>query len=302
MAADDRIERGLSAGLHAWLDPAALPHPHWDGSPAQQAVASADLPAARPRRRPAWTIVLVAAALVLLALVALWAGGRLEQHPPIVPPRNGLVANPTAISPTPSATPAPSAASDRASSSPDQSGDGSAAPCLTQWSHDGAISPAGLVDGIRVDVFSGEGELVLAFGHTIDSVQRISIAPTQPLFVTPAGNHVHVAGSAFYQLTLRGLTRPTPVDLDMVQGVHEPPYLPTVSAPIAEMRRIRTPRVSRPVDGPKGDSTETWIIGLDEPECLVVRTVRTAVDLHDEPGDNTVVIAFDPPPLPVPSG
>ena len=50
MAADDRLERAMSDRLHAWLDPAAGPHPRWDSSPAALAVAT-EAPGRLPFRR-----------------------------------------------------------------------------------------------------------------------------------------------------------------------------------------------------------------------------------------------------------
>ena len=122
------------------------------------------------------------------------------------------------------------------------------------------------MDGIRTTEFDGsEGRLVMAFLHPFDAVARISIAPTAPPFVTDHGKTVRVAGSAFYRLTLQGLTRQTGSPTDMVAGAVVPHFTPTVALPIAEMRRIRTPRERLAVDGPGRDSTEVWIIGLEQP-------------------------------------
>ena len=192
---------------------------------------------------------------------------------------------------TPSTRPAPSDDAGRASPAPATS----PPACVTEWSHRGTVSPKGLMDGIRTTEFDGsEGRLVMAFLHPFDAVARISIAPTAPPFVTDHGKTVRVAGSAFYRLTLQGLTRQTGSPTDMVAGAVVPHFTPTVALPIAEMRRIRTPRERLAVDGPGRDSTEVWIIGLEQPSCLRIGTYANPGLSEGGTGDNVVTVAFEP--------
>ena len=219
-------------------------------------------------------------------------GGRTEVHPPSFTPDGGLVTLPSAAATTtPSTRPASS----------DDASLGSPAPvasppaCVAEWSHRGTVSPKGLMDGIRTTEFDGsEGRLVMAFLHPFDAVARISIAPTAPPFVTDHGKTVRVAGSAFYRLTLQGLTRQSGSPTDMVAGAVVPHFTPTVALPIAEMRRIRTPRERLAVDGPGRDSTEAWIIGLEQPSCLRIGTYSNPGLSEGGTGDNVVTVAFEP--------
>ena len=71
MAADDRLERAMSDRLHAWLDPAAGPHPRWDSSPAALAVA-ADGAGRLPTRRVPRLGLLLAAAIALACWLPGW--------------------------------------------------------------------------------------------------------------------------------------------------------------------------------------------------------------------------------------
>jgi hypothetical protein len=71
-----------------------------------------------------------------------------------------------------------------------------------------------------------------------------------------------------------------------------------VEAPITEMRRIHTPVYSTALKAPpKTGSTEVWIIGLDYAPCVRVRTVHEDGGGlgSSEPGDNTILVAFDRP-------
>jgi hypothetical protein len=296
MAADERLERHLSSALHAWLDPAAGPHPSWLDSPVSLAVAAGRADRPGTRRVPRTALLLAAAIAIGIAIVGFaLVGGRLQAPPPTIGPDRGVVVRPST---EPGTTPAPTSAP-----SPDAGRPAAAPPtatCLTEWSHRGTVSPVGLVDGIRTVEFEGsEGSLLLAFMHPIDSVARIAIGPAQPPFVTDHGRTVEVAGSAFYRLTLRGLTRPTTDSPpDMVAGEAVRPFTRTVEPPIAEARRIRTPREALPVDGPKGDSTEVWIIGVDRPSCLRVETGVDTTYVARSDGDNVVIVHFDPRPTP----
>ena len=117
MAADDRLERAMSDRLHAWLDPAAGPHPRWDSSPAALAVAT-EAPGRLPFRRvPRLGLLLAAAiALALLAAGLALVGGRTEVHPPSFTPDGGLVTLPSAAAP--STRPVPSDNAGRPSPAP----------------------------------------------------------------------------------------------------------------------------------------------------------------------------------------
>ncbi len=64
MAADERFERRLEAGLHRLLDQAAGPHPTWADSPARR---SAERQQERPRRSSRPLLLMAAALLVGLA-------------------------------------------------------------------------------------------------------------------------------------------------------------------------------------------------------------------------------------------
>ena len=152
------------------------------------------------------------------------------------------------------------------------------------------------MDGIRTMEFDGsEGRLVMAFLHPFDAVGRISIAPTAPPFVTESRQDGPGCGFRVLRLTLQGLTRQTGSPTDMVAGAVVPHFTPTVALPIAEMRRIRTPRERLAVDGPGRDSTEVWIIGLEQPSCLRIGDVMSDPGLSEGgTGDNVVTVAFEP--------
>ena len=146
---------------------------------------------------------------------------------------------------------------------------------------------------------------MFVFGHPLDTVKRIQIEPAEPPFRTSTGTRVNVAGSAFFRLTIEGLTRPTPVNDRMVADKHTPPYFPTVGLPVEEMRRLRKPINASPNAGPGRNSTEVWVIGVTGPSCIRVRTARQSYT--DEPGDNALVVDFDhykmlvPEPILLPS-
>jgi hypothetical protein len=304
MAADPRFEAIVADGLQAYLGPVRGPHPVWAGSPAQLRIAepaasSAAAPARRRRalsaRGRSFAAVLLAAALVLVVagISLLAGGGRPQVHP--------IIASPASSErPTPSGSPG-ALASPAALSEPSAGPTPTASPCLTSWSHAGTISPAGLVDGIRTVAFDGyDGRLAMVFGHSLDSVQQISIAPTRPPFKDSAGHRITVAGQTFFQLALKGLTGPTALDVapeEMVQGVKpSSPFVSTVAAPITELLRVEKPVARTPVVGPKSHSTEIWIIGLDGPTCLSVRTLQDPGYGNLDPGPNAVVVSFDPTP------
>lgn len=295
MAADDRLERVMSDRLHDWLDPVAGPHPRWSDSPAALAVAG-DGAVRLPTRRVPRLGLLMAAAVALALLVAglILAGGRTETHPPSITPDRGLVAPPSAEA-TETTSPRPASSDEAGQVSPGPA----ATPCTTRWSHEGTVDPRGQVDGIwTVELNGWDGHVNVTFGHSIDTVERISIAPADPSFVNESGRTVHVRGTAFFRLTLRGLTRRTwNSPADMIAGEPVGPFTRTVELPIAEMQRIRVPREALPNDGPKGDSTETWIIGLEQPACIDVQVMSLA-GYSDDSQDNTIVVRFGPVPLP----
>jgi len=287
MVADPMLEQRLRQDLRAQLDGAVGPHPTWAESPVARRIREDGVDGLADRRRIRRSTLLLAAAVSVVALTgALVVGGTFQQrtqNPPAVPP-----------------TPSPSVAASLAAVVPEPStgplATPSAALCQTSWSHTGTKSPVGLVDGVRIDEFGGGGELFMLFPHGLDTVQRILIEPAQPPFRTSAGTRVNVAGSAFFRLTIDGLTKPTPVDDRMVAGKHAPPYLPTVSLPIAEMRRLWKPAYRSPIVGPGRHSTEVWAIGLSGPSCIRVRTARDGYTA-DEPGDNVLIIHFDANPV-----
>jgi len=300
MAAEDRFERGLSAVLHASLDLAKGPHPRWPGSPAQLVVTE-DASVVRTGRRVSRAAVLLAAAVAIALVAALVvAGGRLHATPP-VPTPNGLVVAPSQAPratepPTPSDRPRPSAVVEGPSPSPVAS----PRTCLTRWSHSGAYPPGGLMDGSfawRID--GAEGQLTMIFLNAIDTVRQISITPANPPFRGPTGRTLQIAGTAFYRLTLRGLTRATEdTDDDMkATETKRGPGLTFVVPPIAEARRIHEPaRVSR-----TPYQTEVWIVGIDRPSCLEVGTYSNgSFEEVPQAGDNVITVAFVPAPNPLP--
>jgi hypothetical protein len=305
MAADERFERGLSAALHGYLDPAAAPHPRWTGSPAQLAVAGDTAVARRPDRRVSRTAVLLAAAVAVAVLLAalVVVGARLGQPSPPIPPPQGLVVPPSeAPSRAPSVEPTPSTAVVRPSPSADTA---TLAECVTRWSHTGAYPPGGLMDGTFAWRIEGpEGSLHMDFLNAIDTVRQITIAPATPPFRGGHGKDMTIAGGAFFKLTIRGLTRATEnTDDDMkATETKRGPGWTWVGPPIAEARRIRTPRQAYPKVVPQGDSTEVWIIGVDGPSCLEVTTYHDPTfEEVAQPGDNSISVAFVPAPTPIPA-
>ncbi len=143
------------------------------------------------------------------------------------------------------------------------------------------------------------GELFLVFSHPLDTVRGISIAPTQPPFVTSSGKTVQVTGNSFLKLTIDGVNKPTVDPDDLLRTTSKAPFLRRmVSAPMTEMRRLETPVYSTVLKAPpKTRSTEVWIIGMDYSPCVRVRTVHEEGGGlgSSEPGDNTIVVDFDPP-------
>ncbi len=293
MATDDRADIVVSTALRRYLGSAVGPDGQWVNAPASRIIASLALEPRRAHRWPRPSLLLAAALTVLLAAAAILVSGGLTRPsvPPPVPPNAPLVA------PTDTHTPTDATRSPAAVVTEPTPND-TPAPCRDTWSSTGTASAKGLQDGIRTVKFDGsEGYLVMIFGHPIDSVHQISVVPVEPPFVTSAGRTVKVAGGAFFRLTLSGLTRPTDIAPDdMVAGVPVGHFTPTVASPIMEMRRLRKPRLRRPVDGPSSDAAEVWIIGVDYPSCLRVTTTHTAGYSDDPDGDNMVVVRFDPRP------
>ncbi len=305
MAADDRFETALADALHRYLGAAAGPDARWSDAPISTAVAVTEPP---QTRRPTLgrSTLLIAAALALIALMtALVVGGQLQRQEPPKPP-NGLIIGPSidlataSPSPSPAISPTPS----NAKTSPAPSVAVPVSTCLTSWSHAGSLVPPGpeltvaqwwrkfgLADGIRTVVFEApEGGFWMVFGHSIETVRGISIAPTEPPFTTGTGHDVKVRGTAFLKVTLRGLTRSTYPE-DLVRGhITHGPGGPSIDPPVVEMRKIR------------GGTTETWIVGLDHPVCLTVTTSHETGYGSDDPGANSVFIHLDPRPSPSPPG
>jgi len=298
MAADPRFEQRVHRDLHGWLDAAVGPHPNWADAPAARRILEhGGAGDASPRRFPRSTLLLAAAVALGTTIGALVVGGGFhgDDRPTSTNPL-GVIASeapvPTGPSPSPSSvaivatTPTPSTSS---------------TSCATSWSSTGTKSPKGLTDGIRIDDLGSDagGPLMLSFGHPLDTVQRVSIAPADPPFVNGKGDKVTVAGEAFFKLSLRGLTKPTTIaPADMVADRPVGRFTRTVASPIVEMRRVLTPRSRLPVDGPGAGSNEVWIIGLEHPACLRVRTARVGLIGADDPGDNTLLVNFDPAPSP----
>ena len=296
MVADPMFEQRLRRGLRAQLDGAVGPDPTWAESPAARRIDAGTEDAGPTRRQVHRSTLLLAAALSALTVGGmLVAGGAFNQRvqdPPSI--------QPATVPSTPAPSVAPSAAAAVSDPSASPSDRPSAAPCKTSWTHTGTRSPVGLVDGIRAVEFAGiGGELAMAFPHGIETVQRIRVEPAEPPFRTSTGAQVKVAGSVFFKLTIDGLTKPTAVDDRMVAGKRSPPYLNTVSLPIAEMRRLWKPVYRSPNVGPGRNSTEVWAIGLMGSSCIRVRTARDPY-IGDDPGDNVLIIDFDSHPVPIP--
>jgi hypothetical protein len=180
------------------------------------------------------------------------------------------------------------------------------APCVTSWSHAGTYPPGGLMDGSFVWVLEGDGDglLYMRFLNSMDTVRQITLAPAAGPFHDGSGREIEIAGVAHFKLTMRGLSRATEMtrdDMKATDRVHGPGI--GVQPPIAEARRVETPqRVTR-----SPDQTEIWIIGVDYPACLAVRTAREADGYETpQPGDNILIVGFEPQPSaptsPAPSG
>lgn len=292
MAADTGFEARLRSDLRDALDAVTGPHPGWATSPAAQAIRAGG-PDAETQPRGRGPLLLIAAAIGLVAVagaVAAGGGSRRTDSPGPTAPAVAVVSTISPSDHVSSATaPAASAMASSATTSP---------TCATSWSSTGTKDPKGLADGIRTVELDGfEGKLLIAFGHPLDTVQGISIAPTEPPFVDSAGTTHRVAGTSFLRLTMKGLTRATQdTPADMVAGQVVAHFTRTVEPPITEMRRIEVPKERLPTIGPKDHSTEAWIIGLDYPACVDVRTVRETGYGPDEPGDNAIVVSFPPRP------
>ena len=298
MAADDRLERAMSDRLHAWLDPAAGPHPRWSDSPAALAVAG-DGAVRLPTRRVPRLGLLMAAAVALALLVAglILAGGRTETHPPSITPDRGLVAPPSAEATDDNVAPSSIVGRGRARPHP-------APPprrARPAGRIAGTVDPRGQVDGIRTVELNGwDGHVIMSRSCTrsTPSSGSPSLLPRPP-FVTDSGQTVHVRGTAFFRLTLRGLTRQTWLahGHDRRRG----PCLRFTPHGGAPDRRDAAAFACRanalPNDGPGRDSTETWIIGLEQPACLDVHVMSLA-GYSDDSRDNTIVVPFGPVPSP----
>jgi hypothetical protein len=288
MATDERTEAIVSAALRRYLGAAVGPDGMWSEAHVPRVVAGPTLEQPRSRR---WPLLLAAALTVILIAGAILASGGLNRPSlPILVPTSAPTAEPTASAAESSPPPATIAV--------DPNPSDRLPPCTSEWSSTGTPPAKGIVDGIRVvDLDGFSGGLSIVFGHPLDTVRRISIAPTQPPFVSSKGETVTVAGNSFLKLTIRGLNKATPSRDDMVSGVPVPKFARTVYAPITEMRRIRTPAYSSAIKAPPmTGSTEEWIIGLEHPTCLHVTTSTALGYGSDEPGANAVVFAFDPVP------
>jgi len=303
MAADPLFEQRLRRDLHRSLDAAAGPHPTWTDSPVARRIRE-DGPAGRSRsllRRPPRSTLLLAAALGVVTLtgVLVVAGGRPKDGPP--PPSTLPVAIASVL--PPSEGPSPSEPVEQSSTGPVEP---SAAPCLTTWTHHGTYPKGGLQDGSFLWRLEGDGgHLYMQFLNSIDTVKTISIvAVDTPPLVDAEGRKIHIAGTAFYKLVIDGLTRATEITRDDMKA--DDPTLgpaPQVEHPIAEARRLWKPEQA-------GTPTqhEIWIIGVDYPACLSVRTMRDP-DVYEVPqsGDNEILVTFerrpaDATPSPSPPG
>jgi hypothetical protein len=280
MAADLRFEQQLRGELRSFLGSVDGPHPVWADAPAAASLAEDVVRPTGGARRPSRALVLLAA-VVAIALVgaALVAGGAFRPSPGPIP--SNPIVLPPATSPSDVAIVAPSATIQP-----------SASPCVTSWSHSGTYPAGGLQDGSFLWDLSGEGgHLYLKFLNSIDTVRQITIAPASPQFHDRTGKVAEIAGTAFFKLTIRGLTRATEIARDdMLADEQLPGFAGIVQHPIAEARRVVKPKqvLGTPT------RTEVWLIGVDFPACLSVRTVREA-DAYEvpQPGDNIMLVTFE---------
>jgi hypothetical protein len=283
--ADQLFEQQLRGHLHQALDAATGPHPIWADAPAAALVATDDRrPVARDRRPSRMLVVLAAGLAATLVGLAVLAGGVLRSAP-VPPPENGVR--------LPVSMPSPTVSQSESAVVPPSAVEPSPSPCVTQWSHRGSYPKGGLQDGSFLWRLDGDGgQLAMTFLNSIDTVKEISIVPVSaPPLRDAAGRTVHVDGSAFFKLVIEGLTRATQMtrdDMKAEEQRHGPTT--TVQHPIAEARRLNKPRqvLGTPTQN------EIWIIGVDYPACLSVRTLRdTSLYEVPQPGDNIILVSFE---------
>jgi hypothetical protein len=131
----------------------------------------------------------------------------------------------------------------------------------------------------------------MSFLNSIDTVQEIGIAPVSPPLRDGAGRSIQMDGSAFFKLVIRGPTRATHETRDDMKATDRlrGPGSSVVTHPIAEARRRSKPKgvIGKPIEH------EIWIIGVDYPACLSVRTSAGGLYEVPQPGDNEITIRFD---------
>ncbi len=291
MAVDHGFEGRLRRELHASLDSAVGPHPWWTDSPAAWRIRDeGDAGAAAAARRLPRSTLLIAAAVTAVALTGvLVVGGSLRPlsatpPPSVMPAVVASVASPSASPSAEVAVAEPSTPSARPASEE---------PCLTTWTHHGTYPAGGLQDGSFLWRLEGDGgQLHMEFLNSIDTVKEISIVPVDPPLRDSAGRAVHADGTAFFKLVIDGLTRATEITRDDMKpnDVLNGPGSTIVGHPIAEVRRLYKPKqvVGTPTQH------EIWLIGVDFPACLSVRTSPTGLYEVPQPGDNVVTVSFSP--------
>ncbi len=291
MVADDRFEQRLRRDLHAHLGSVAGPHPTWADSPAARRIEDEAIEAAgaSPRRLPRSTLLIAAAVTAVALTGVLVVGGSLRPRSDTPPPS----VMPAVVAPVASPPAAPSAEVAVADPSTPSAPPASEEPCLTTWTHHGTYPAGGLQDGSFLWRLEGDGgQLHMEFLNSIDTVKEISIVPVDPPLRDSAGRAVHADGTAFFKLVIDGLTRATEITRDDMKptDVLKGPGSTIVGHPIAEVRRLYKPKqvVGTPTQH------EIWLIGVDFPACLSVRTSPAGLYEVPQPGDNVVIVSFSP--------
>jgi hypothetical protein len=282
VATDDRFEPMLAAAVRRYLDSVDGPHGVWADAPMARALGDLHAEHRSPRPWPRASLLFAAAIAVVLASAAvLVAGG--QTRPALPPPTTApLVAPRVSPSPSPAVVIVDPAAT--ATPAPPTTTPGE---CLTSWSQAGSGSapPTKQSQMNLEDLDDTNGRfgfgLYLILSEAVADLDHIMIEPTHPPFHNAAGHTVEVSGSSFLRLAIRGL------EYDQ-SAVHLPstqlgPGSGGVVPPITAIEQIQRSGIEH-----------VWIIGLESPVCLTVRTSYDTVDGSKPASDNVVFIGLSP--------